>query len=160
MMKKMMSLPRKMVREGGQSLVELAISLMVIMLLLSGAVDFGMALFSYVAIRDAAQEGAFYGALEPADEPGIRARVCATSTHPVDLSEFCADPADPRIEVDWTDPTNKCEGQDGTGLSNGILVTVRYDYPIIMPLIGAVLGGQTIPLTAQVTDTILYPRCE
>jgi len=47
----------------GQSLVELSISLMVILMLLSGAVDFGMALFSYTTLRDAAQEGALYGSI-------------------------------------------------------------------------------------------------
>src|SRR5512138_51077 len=52
-------------RERGQSLVELAISLTVMLLLLSGAVTFGMALFSYVAMRDAAQEGALYGSFNP-----------------------------------------------------------------------------------------------
>jgi Flp pilus assembly protein TadG len=47
-------------REKGQSLVELAISLPVILLILLGTFDFGMALFSYSIIRDAAQEGALY----------------------------------------------------------------------------------------------------
>src|SRR5512146_3452737 len=52
-------------RQQGQSLVELAISLTVMLLLLAGAVTFGMALFSYVAIRDAAQEGALFGSFNP-----------------------------------------------------------------------------------------------
>src|SRR5512140_1334539 len=52
-------------RERGQSLVELAISLTVMMLLLSGAVTFGIALFSYVSMRDAAGEGALYGSIRP-----------------------------------------------------------------------------------------------
>jgi Flp pilus assembly protein TadG len=147
------ALPRTNRRERGQSLVELAISLTVILLLLAGAVDFGMALFSYVAIRDAAQEGALYGSLNPTDQDGIRDRVRATSTHPVNLSVF--DDSQIVIEVIG----DSCEGLDGAGASNGIRVTVGYDYPIIMPYIGAIVGGQTIPLHAQVTDTILTPRC-
>lgn len=144
--------PRKNGRERGQSLVELAISLTVILLLLAGAVDFGMALFSYVAIRDAAQEGALYGSLNPTDLDGIRDRVRATSTHPVDLSAF----ADSQIVIETIGAS--CEGTT-SGASNGIRVTVGYDYPIIMPYVGAIVGGQTIPLHAQVTDTILTPRC-
>ena len=58
--------PKK--QQRGQSLVELAISLMVILMLLMGAIDFGIALFAYVSMRDAAQEGAVYGSIEPADE--------------------------------------------------------------------------------------------
>ena len=51
---------REFQRQRGQSLVELAISLMIILWLLAGAIDFGIGFFSYVAIRDAAQEGALY----------------------------------------------------------------------------------------------------
>ena len=94
-------------RERGQSLVELAISLTVMLLLLSGAVSFGMALFSYVAIRDAAGEGALYGSIRPyidgsngfaADSQfqvgealnaaEICARVKAASDRPVNMSSF------------------------------------------------------------------------
>src|SRR3989337_2167244 len=48
---------------GGQSMVEFAISLMVILLLLAGAINFGLALFTYVQMRDAAQEAALYGSI-------------------------------------------------------------------------------------------------
>ena len=54
--------------QGGQSLVELAITLTVLLVLLSGAVSFGMAYYSYVAMRDAAQEGALYGSFMPCDD--------------------------------------------------------------------------------------------
>jgi Flp pilus assembly protein TadG len=143
---------RKTRREGGQSLVELAISLTVILLLLSGAVDFGMALFSYVAIRDSAQEGALYASLNPTDDAGIRDRVRATSTHPVDLTTF----ADSQIGIEIIGAA--CEGTTG-GDSNAVKITVAYDYPIIMPYVGAIIGGQTISLRAIVIDTILTPRC-
>ena len=53
--------------ERGQSLVEMAISITVLVFLLSGAVEFGMMYFQYIQLRDAAQEGALYGSLNPAD---------------------------------------------------------------------------------------------
>src|SRR5512146_2633069 len=89
-------------KERGQSLVELAISLTVMLLLLSGAVTFGMAFFSYVAMRDAAQEGALYASFNPCVDAsndaicqrteavnvaGVRTRVRASSTTPVDFSD-------------------------------------------------------------------------
>jgi Flp pilus assembly protein TadG len=139
----------------GQSLVELAISLTVILMLLSGAVDFGMAFFSYTALRDAAQEGAVYGSFSPGDPSGIIKRVRKTSTSPVDLT----DTTKIHITSSLTNgPTAGCEGSVG-GKQNGIQVSVKYDYPIIMPFLGIILGGQTIPLTATVTDTILAPMC-
>lgn len=181
--------------ERGQSLVELAISLTVMLLLLAGAVTFGMALFSYVAMRDAAQEGALWGSFNPfysvdgtgiykstdpvnsgSSTSGICGRVMAASRSPVDmlgLSFTCTNngtPASPNnvdvqallINPNPPPPTNPgvpCEGPTtpGTGVY-AIQVTVTYDFPVFMPFVGAMFGDH-IPLTAQVTDTILEPKC-
>lgn len=160
----------------GQSLVELSISLMVMLLLLVGAVDFGMAFFSYVAMRDAAQEGALFGSfnsyidndsngrfttgVDTVNDVGVRTRVRESSTSPVDFSDTTLIP-DAYITVEAT-TGNACEGTtdvSGVPTANGIRVTVQYDYPVMTPLVGAVIGSQTIHLTAVVTDTILDPRC-
>jgi Flp pilus assembly protein TadG len=154
--------------------VELAISLTVMLMLLVGAVTFGMAFFSYVAMRDAAQEGALYGSFnpyidsdndgsydvtpspEPVNEAGIRERVRATSTSPVNLSDAVRIPDDYITAEAVTGLA--CEGNTA-GVANAIRVTVEYDFPIFMPFVGAIIGGQNIHLTAVVTDTILEPRC-
>lgn len=157
-------------KERGQSLVELAISLTAMLLLLSGAVTFGMAFFSYVSLRDAAQEGALFGSINPCilesdgtchrnslvNQAGIRERVRASSTSPVNLSNTTTIPDAYITSVATT--TQPCEGSDSSGNQNAIQVTVQYDYPVFMPFLG-VLSGQTIHLTATVTDTILEPRC-
>ncbi len=166
--------------ERGQSLVELAISLTVMLLLLAGAVTFGMALFSYVAMRDAAQEGALWGSFnpyldqnanaaydsgEPVNAAAICNRVIAASNSPVDMSGFtCGNPGNPNdIEVHAVLTTGgaglPCEGPTSGSGVYAVQVTVHYDYPIIMPYVGGIIGSQTIPLTAQVTDTILEPKC-
>jgi Flp pilus assembly protein TadG len=132
--------------ERGQSLVEMAISLTVIMLLLSGAVDFAIAYFSFSAMQDAAQEGALYGSINPTDAAGIESRVRAASTNPVNLAD------EEHVDVIVTLPGAACEG-------NELSVNVVYDYPISMPFIGAIIGSQQIRLTASVTDTILSPMC-
>ena len=132
--------------ERGQSLVELAISLTIIMLLLAGAVDFSIAYFSFSAMQDAAQEGALYGSINPTDEAGIITRVRSASTTPVDLSN------EDLVKVKVTLPGDACEG-------NEIRVNVIYDYPISMPFIGSIIGSQKITLNASVTDTILQPVC-
>lgn len=132
--------------ERGQSLVELAISLTVILLLLSGAVDFSVAYFTYSAMQDAAQEGALYGSVHPEKEEAIIDRVRNASSNPVDLSDHDL------VEVNVTFPGDACEG-------NEITVNVVYDYPISMPFIGSIIGAQQITLNASVTDTILKPVC-
>src|SRR5512135_3673178 len=60
--------------ERGQSLVELAAGLLVLLILVMGIIDLGRALFYYTTLRDAAQEGAVYGAINPQDCYGIVAR--------------------------------------------------------------------------------------
>jgi Flp pilus assembly protein TadG len=135
---------KKTKTERGQSLVELSISLVLLLLLLAGAVEFGMAFFQFVQLRDAVQEGALYGSMNPADTTGITARVRGSSNSPVNLTALT-----PTITIIGT---GACEG-------NGIKVELTYNHPIIMPFIPQILGGTTIPLTASVTDTILSPVC-
>src|SRR5512145_1107638 len=69
----------------GQSLVELAISLVVLLFLLAGIVEFGLAFFQFVQLRDAAQEGALYGSTKPDDVAGILDRIEGSSDTPIDL---------------------------------------------------------------------------
>ena len=140
------SFPRS--KERGQSLVEFAISLTVIMMLLAGAVEFGIALFQFVQLRDAAQEGALYGSIHPGDDTNIEARVRSASQSPLDLQN---DP-DVDIVINYPDGAPNCEGK-------GIEVTVSYPHPIAMPFIGPIIGSNTIQLNASVTDTILTPVC-
>lgn len=159
-MKKFNFLP-KFKRQKAQSLVELAISLTVILMLLSGAVDFGMAFFTYTAMRDAAQEGAFYGSFRPprdsASSQDIINRVRHSSSNPLNLADTS------KVSVTVTlpnGPGTACQGPtSGSGPTNAVQVSVQYNYPIIMPFLGTILGKQTIPLTATVTDTILSPQC-
>lgn len=134
--------------ERGQSLVELAISLLILLYLLSGAVEFGIAFFQYVQLRDAAQEGALYGSMNPTDTDGIDARVRASSTSPIDLTND--DPAT-GVTVTPTIIGSPCEG-------NGIQVTVSFDHVVFMPFMSRIIGP-TVNLDATVTDTILSPVC-
>jgi Flp pilus assembly protein TadG len=138
-MKKLLQAPRS---QRGQSLVELSISILILIYLLSGAVEFGIAFFQFVQLRDAAQEGALYGALNPDDTAGITDRVQDASDSPIDLTTVT-----PVITYSGA----HCEG-------NGITVTLTYNHQVFMPFMSAIIGN-TVPLTATVTDTILTPIC-
>ena len=139
--------------ERGQSLVELALSLTVILLLLSGAVTFGMAYFSFLSINDAAQEGATYGSLKPDDQAGIRNRVREASNNPIDLTLL----TDSQIPLSYNN-SKECQGFTG-GVANTLTVSVNYSYQVFMPFIGPVIGSNTIPLSATTTVVILTPQC-
>ena len=50
-------------KERAQAIVELATSLVILLTLLAGIVDLGRALFTWITLRDAAQEGASYASV-------------------------------------------------------------------------------------------------
>jgi Flp pilus assembly protein TadG len=149
--------------ERGQSLVELAISLVVLLFLLSGIVEFGLAFFQFVQLRDAAQEGALFGSTNPAmvdDAGGIMDRIKGSSNTPIDLPTKVNDGTPTAVTVEikvngylsgTTDYANRaCEG-------NAIEVKVSYTHNVFMPFMCPVIGICEIPLNARVTDTILTP---
>lgn len=135
----------------GQSLVELALSMTVILTLLAGAVDFSLALFAYVSMRDAAQEGALYGSIEPEDETGIKLRVIAAASDVIAVTED-------DITVSYSSDANKCEGLTD-GSPNTLTITLTHPHQVSMPLVGAFMGSQHLTLSAGVTNTILSPVC-
>lgn len=145
--------------EQGQSMVELAISFMVIILVLAGAVDFGRAFFAIIALRDAAQEGALYASINPDDETGIESRVQTMSSSPIDMSAIPATD----IDVSWSDPSHKCAGfYDNAGIeeSYAVSVSVEYDFNFTMPMIQEIFPGGILRLVIDDTHTILAPACE
>jgi len=136
--------------ERGQSLLEFAISLTAILILLAGAVDFGIGLLHYTTMHDAAQEGALFGSMNPDNTAGITARVTG-SAGAGELIDRLYDNNNGPLEINITYGGAHCEG-------NSITISVEYDYPLSMPLISAFVGD-SIPLRATATDTILTPPC-
>lgn len=140
---------KKINSERGQSLVELSISLVVLLWLLAGAVEFGLGFFQFIQLRDAAQEGALYGSINPDDFPGIKARVLAQSTSPIDL---VTEEAAGNVTV-----TPTYTGGTASGcITEGLEVTVTYEHVFFMPFVTLFTGGDnSITISASVTDTIL-----
>jgi len=128
--------------ERGQSLTEFAVGVIFILVLLASGMDFGRAYFSYISIRDAAQEGAAYASIAPSDVTGIRSRVRDTSANPIDMSGFSDD------QIDIVISGSACAG-------NTVSVTVEYDFNIVAPFV----AGNTLELEAEAIDTILQPPC-
>lgn len=138
--------------ERGQSFVELAMTLVFVLILLAGLVDLSRAFFVYMALRDASQEGAVFGAIDPDNVAGIRNRVRDTADFPIDLSAL----SDTDIVISYGGG-GACASADG---SNGISVSVTYDdFLLTTPFLGAILGSQIFTIEAEVTDTILRPPC-
>jgi Flp pilus assembly protein TadG len=147
--------------EKGQSLVELAVSLPVILLILLGTFDFGMALFSYSILRDAAQEGALYASFNPGNKEQIENR--ARNILPRQEGEVFSSPVDLRntdtVSVEIKTIGKNCQGVS-KGVANYIEVRVSYNYPIVMPFTGEIIGSDTIKLTGSASNVILQPPCK
>jgi Flp pilus assembly protein TadG len=140
--------------ERGQSMAELGIGMVILLILLAGIVDLGRAFYTYMALRDAAQEGAVYGSICPADTTEIVDRVRSASKQPVDLKDTS------HVKVDCAYVENgaaiACDPNNVPEAGNQIKIQVSYDdFRISMPFLGTFLGTQSINLRAGISDTIL-----
>jgi Flp pilus assembly protein TadG len=148
--------------EQGQSLVELAISLLFMLLLLAGLVDLGRAFFTYIALRDAAQEGAAYASVARTapDDPmmctEIIDRVHSTSdTQIVDLAQTTVSVVfDGGIPCGASNNSNACWNKPVE------VIVTENNFHLTTPLLGTIIGSQTIPITASILDTVVTPLCE
>ena len=143
--------------ERGQSLTEFALVLVFLLSLLAGVFDLGRAFFAYIIIRDAAQEGAVFGAIAPKDDLNafslaVADRVVAAYVDPSNPSEVPLDVNVMNVQVDII-------GSACAGPGNGVRVTVDYSLPVTMPFLGAIIGSQDVQLSTRVEDTILSPSC-
>lgn len=119
----------------GQSLVEFALALPVLLLILIGITDLGRAFGAYIVMTNAAREGAYYGSLNPFDDGGIVSRV---------LSEAQGSGVG-LTAGDVTITTSHARGSP-------LLVTVQYDFPFVTAFL---FGADTLALTARASMMIL-----
>jgi Flp pilus assembly protein TadG len=147
-------------KRRGQSLVEFAITLPILVLLLLGTLEFGMAIFSYSMLRDAAQEGAFYGSFNPQNPAEIENR--ARNISPRAEDEIFSSPVrlgdTEKVKVDVQILGKACQGATNN-VAHSVRVNVVYRYPLLMPFIGLIIGSDTISLTGTATNIILQPPC-
>lgn len=154
-------------QEKGQSLVEFAVSLVLILIILGAAVDLGRLFFYYISLRDAAQEGALYGSAYPCEyndmiqrsadllsgDAKITVRVSNTSGS--SYKEFDS-------TMSYDDESNSVfTTQWQTLVKNTSTTKIQVkveddDFMLSMPLV----GGRSIKLGATADATILRHTCE
>lgn len=148
------------ISEKGQSLVELAIGFLFLLIVLGAVFDLGSMFYTYVNLRDTSEEGVIYGSYNPTDTTGIISRIHDSAKWPIDASHitdinvYCCPKSTTGVCTSGACVTNtntSCQGQK-------ITVSVRYDYELIMPVIGGFLGWNDIPLNASSTNTILESK--
>lgn len=153
-------LPR-LKREHGQSLVEMSLIMVFLVVLVMGVLDIGRAYFTYLALKDATAEGAYYGSAFPQcttenGYDGTQGACVLVNTIPY-RTRFSAPTGG---LVDWSNAaihvTLPASVTDGEALT----VSVTYRYQLLTPFIGAIANTQFLTLTASSSATIIrVPNC-
>lgn len=124
---------RKAGATSGQSLVELALLLPLLLMMLMGMADFALAYTTHTRLRNAVAEGAYVASQNPGNEALVRAQILAV------LVEL--DPPVEDADITYT-PCVNVGGEFETEIA------VRYSRPMIFGLFGA---GPAVELTNSTT---------
>jgi Flp pilus assembly protein TadG len=127
--------------EKGQSLVEMALVLPVVLVILAIVLDLGRVYYIAVALTDAAGEGATYAAINPADTAGVITRAQEAS------GGF--------VQIDTGMVT-----VDAPTIAPGapVTVTVHYDFKVATPVPYMIFGESfdgMVPLRGIATEAML-----
>lgn len=123
--------------EKGQSLVEMAVALPVLLLILCGIVDFGWIMGNQIIAENGCREGARLGAVvgtKPDYETSIVNRVMAVT--PGYSHSGIA------VDATLSNPSKPDEGD--------VTVTVKFTFPLLTPLAQTILGTQNYTATSSV----------
>ncbi|MEO5885814.1 MAG: PKD domain-containing protein [Candidatus Limnocylindrales bacterium] len=136
----------------GQTIVELALILPVMLLLLATASDLGRIFHSRIVIANAARAGALEAARRPTSYvPGA---ACSTLTNRI-MCAVVAESTGSLLNVTPADVGVVCDPSPcSEALGNVVRVTVDGDFNLITPFLGNFFGGQTIALSSTATAQI------
>ncbi|OGO81320.1 MAG: hypothetical protein A2Y21_07120 [Clostridiales bacterium GWC2_40_7] len=109
----------------GQSLVETALVLPIIIIILMGIIDFGLMFNNYLVVSNASREGARNAAVGATDIEIVS--IVGTVSGTLDVSKITT-------EISPSESLRK-QGDE-------VAVTVKYDYKLLTPVIGAFFSGQ------------------
>jgi len=148
-----MRLRRRRVSRG-QSLVEFALVLPLLLVFLAAVLDLGRIFYANISLLNAAREGAFQAAKTP--DSYQAGQPCNTTTNLI-VCRVQLESKDSLVQVATSDITVSCSAF-GCPKAQGSTVTVGVSgsFTLITPLLGFLFGGQTIPIDATATTQIEY----
>jgi Flp pilus assembly protein TadG len=148
-------------RSRGQSVVEFALVLPILLLLLAATVDFGRLFYAYVAVQNAAKEGALYGARSPLCDDATNVNCPNPNNVAWHVTNEASNLKDSN-GVSLLSSTVACRDTAGTLVApiNNCLdgytyqVTVTSPFRLITPLLSTIIG-QNITLRAEAQSTVV-----
>jgi Flp pilus assembly protein TadG len=138
--------------ERGQGFMELGISLVFLLVLLSAMVDLAWAFYTLIALRDAVQEAAAYGSMCPDRLDLVEIRLRQSASAPVDMNQISD------FDIKYCNPGGTCRTNNPVR-GDYLRVRVSYMHEIITPFVGAFINSQSYPLEVIVSDTIMRDKC-
>lgn len=129
-------------RERGQSLVEAAVILPILLLLVAAVVDFGRAFDAYIVLTNAVREGARFGTLRQPQPPVsdiqdiVVVDVLGSGTNITQLEGFTAD-----------------DNVDVLMSSTAVTVTASYEFDLWF---GGIIGIPRVTLTKRAVMPMFY----
>lgn len=147
--------PRERHHEEGQGLLEFALGFTVLILILTGVADLGRAYFTYVALGNAAGEGAAYGSFRPRCRSSADSYDCGYPNNVIDRVRNESQNGliqTGQIESVIVETPNPATPQIG----DPITVTVSYNYEFLMPFYRGA-GINSIRLRARAVQPIRAP---
>lgn len=157
-----MKIPRKQ-GERGQSLVEFAITLPILVLIMSGLMDLGRAYYTFIALEEAVAEAALYLAISPdCPDPGILTK-CNNPNNALYRAVTSGNDEFGDIAPEWNIPYDAAAVAAGwddpfplgcSSIGCTVLVQVTYDFEILTP--GMQLFADVIILRTQAQQIIVF----
>jgi Flp pilus assembly protein TadG len=128
--------------QQGQSVLEMAFALPILLLILAAVIDFARAYDAYIVLTNAAREGARFSSRDPSLSTDkiqtlVATDVTESGTNVTMMSDFASD--DVTVEIGWRTVT----------------VTVSYDFGL---LFGGFVGLDTVRLEKQAAMPIMLDR--
>jgi len=126
--------------EKGQSLLEFALIVPILLIILAGVLDLGRLYYAYVAVTDAAAEGASYAAIHP--QANERAEVL----------QRAQEASGALVQIDPTMVQVDCPA---VAAGAPITVTVSYSFTVATPLLNVMVPSGALRLRAVASEPIL-----
>jgi Flp pilus assembly protein TadG len=139
--------------ERGQSLVEMTVGAVILILILSGLLDLGRVYYVIVALEDGAGEAALYLAINPECWTAADGPQCADPNN----AEYRARHSGGEL-VDWSTTTitvTPPSAADRDAVGDTVTVSIVYPYLLLTPVIPQITGVNPINLTGMATQIVI-----
>lgn len=131
-------------QERGQSLVEMALLLPLLILILMALFDFGRAIYAFNTVSNAARDGARLAIVDQRTSGSTYLAAIEAANQATGLGLDATDPSE--VLVTFPNPLSNCSNP---GIGCPVSVTVTYEFSPITPVISSIVGPFEVSSTTE-----------